>query len=396
MAGRHDRADAAGPLHTGPIMVRGLARGVRAAVRTGRTTRHRAAAARARDDSGAVHDEDPTMEDGVRDEEAVPEDMSSRPEADARYPAEDGEPEAGGPAETDGPSETDGAASDPAPDDVVEDAGRDGDGGATAAQPSGGAAAGAVRIAGPAGRRPHRHISRESAGIAVLAVLAVVCAALVVAVVLKTQRDAALAAQEAASYTPPPLTSQTPAAAAAVAVIGDGSLTAAAPGVDAADRWPALLDDRLQGGVRTIARPGAGYTVARGTAGTLVDAVPDVPISTRAVVFVGGAADVGAAPLTLARAASRALSDAAVRAPGARLVVVGPLYRSTGVSTTQLAAVRDVLRSTAALADATWIDPVERGWTPDVREASDLTGARQTTIATRMAAALKPVLAAGG
>lgn len=401
MTGRHDRADQAGLLRTGPIVVRGLTRGVRDAVRSGRTTRHRSPARNATGDArgeagpsttipsdgdtAVGREEDHAVGADEREQDVPDEPAAAAVDEDAAAPPED-ERSAAAPAAAAG--RPDGAA-DPT------DAGwGDQRGAQVAGRRAGvGEPVRTVRPLRPGLRAP---AGRERVGIAVLAVLAVVCVALVVAVMLKTQRDAALAAAEAAAYTPPPLVPAAPAAAASVSIIGDDGLTAAARGVAADSRWPALLDDRLSGGVRSLARPGAGYTVEGEDGGTFVDAAQDLPKASRAVVVVGGAADAGATPLALARAASRALSDAAVRAPDARLVVVGPLYRPEGVSTGQLTAVRDVLRTAAALAEATWIDPIGSRWSPGVRSGADLTAARLQTIADRMATALGSVPATAG
>lgn len=388
MAGRHDRAadeSRPGLLATGPIVVRGLTRGVRDALRPGQDSRHRSevdATALAHAGGGGRDSGAPARPPGDQEEVDVTE---QRPSSDP-----DGDAASGStPLEPDEDRNLAG--------DVRADS-------AEGAHPSAGAEpSAAVRAAvdprtpqrqepdpapdgGSGGRGPARFRERrELVGVAVLVALAVVCAGLIVAVVLKTQADAAAAAREAAAYTPPPLTSTSSAASGpSLAVVADEAATRSASGVSAAGRWPRLLADAVSGEVDLRAGTGAGYT-ASGDGGTsFVDAAKRIPAQTDVVLFVGGAADADASSLTLARAATEAFSEASQQAPGAVVVAVGPLFRPEGVGEQAFTELRATLRSSARIAGVRWVDPVSSGWLPTVSSASDLTSADERTVARRM------------
>ncbi|MBW4042746.1 MAG: hypothetical protein HIU86_11600 [Acidobacteria bacterium] len=251
---------------------------------------------------------------------------------------------------------------------------------------------------GGTGRPPRRprpmreRFGREAIGIAVLVVLALICGGLIAAVIVKTQRDAAIAAQEAANYTPPPLATPDPVASGpVVAVIGDGTVDAAAPGVTTAQLWTGLLGSSLSGTVSTDASNGMGYA-AKGSSGeTFVQAAAKVPSNAAAVVFFGGAADSNISALSLATAATDAYAAASKQAPHAKLIVVGPVI-SEGVSAVDLTAIRTALRSAAGIAKATWIDPIDSNWLSGAQQVASspnaLTAADEKTIAAKMAAAV--------
>ncbi|WP_375387201.1 hypothetical protein [uncultured Amnibacterium sp.] len=252
----------------------------------------------------------------------------------------------------------------------------------------------------PPRRRPPRgareRIGREGIGIAVLVVLALVCAALITAVVLKTRDDAAIAAAEAAAYTPPALPTPEPAATGpSVVVIGDGTTTQAASGVAAAQRWTGVLEAALGGTVTTDAAAGMGYAAKSDAGVTFVTAAAKVPADTDVVVFFGGAADEDVATLSVARAATQAYAAAKQQAPDAEIVVIGPAI-SGGVGTATLTSLRATLKSSAAIAKATWIDPMREGWLPasaqQADSATDLTAADERTLATKVQAVVQKAI----
>ncbi|WP_345481922.1 hypothetical protein [Amnibacterium soli] len=249
----------------------------------------------------------------------------------------------------------------------------------------------------PSGPHPpvRARLGREATGIVVLVVLALVCAGLITAVVVKTRNDAAIAAREAADYTPPPLATPEPVATGpVVAVIGDGSTSSAGSGVTATQRWTALLESSLGGTVDADAAGGMGYAAKSRSGGTFVQAAGDVPSNAKVVVFFGGAADSNIAPLSLAKAATNAYAAAMQQAPDAKILVVGPAI-SSGVDTTDLATIRDTLRGAAALVQATWIDPVDKDWLPaSKRSASpgDLSASDEKAIASKMRDAVEKAL----
>jgi hypothetical protein len=238
-------------------------------------------------------------------------------------------------------------------------------------------------------------ISREAIGIAVLVVLALVCAGLITTVVIKTRHDAVIAASEAARYTPPPLMTPGPLQSGpVVAVIGDGSTTSARPGVGASRRWTALLESSLHGTVSTVASGGMGYAAKSTSGDTFVQAAGAVPSDAKVVIFFGGAADSNIASLSLAKAATDAFAAAKERAPHAKILVVGPAIAS-GVGSTDLSAIRNTLRSAAAVVKATWVDPMDKKWLPAAKQTAapaDLTVSDEKALASRMQDAVKKAL----
>lgn len=254
---------------------------------------------------------------------------------------------------------------------------------------------------GGAGRPPRRprpardRFGREAVGIAVLVVLALICGGLITAVVLKTQRDSAIAAQEAADYTPPPLaTPELTSTGPVVAVIGDGTTSAAASGVTSAERWSTVLAKSLDGTVDTDASGGMGYAAKGNSGGTFVTAAAKIPSNADVVVFFGGAADSNVSTLSLAKAATDAFSTASEQAPDAKVIVVGPAV-ADGVSIADLTTLRNTLRSSAGIAKATWIDPIDKDWLSTAKQAGKPTGltvADEKTLAAKMETAVKAAL----
>lgn len=254
---------------------------------------------------------------------------------------------------------------------------------------------------GGAGRPPRRprpareRFGREAVGIAVLVVLALVCGGLITAVVLKTQRDSAIAAREAADYTPPPLATPEPTSTGpVVAVIGDGTTSAAASGVTSAERWTTVLAKSLDGTVDADASSGMGYAVKGKSGTTFVTAAAKIPSNADVVVFFGGAADANVSSLSLAKAATDAFSTASEQAPDAKVIVVGPAV-ADGVSIADLTTLRNTLRSSAGIAKATWIDPIDKDWLSTAKQAGKptaLTVADEKTLASKMEVAVTAAL----
>ena len=238
---------------------------------------------------------------------------------------------------------------------------------------------------------------REAVGISVLVLLALVCGGLITAVVLKTRQDAVVAAREAAEYTPPPLATPAPASTGpVVAVIGDGTTSAAANGVSAGERWSALLAKSLGGTVAAEASAGMGYAVKGSSAETFVQAAARVPSDADVVIFFGGAEDSRVSSLSLVKAATNAYSTAKSEAPDAKLIVVGPAIRA-GVDDADLATLRNSLRGAAAIAQATWVDPIDLEWLSTSRQEAAsptaLSKGNEKTIAAKLQAVIKKALA---
>lgn len=211
-------------------------------------------------------------------------------------------------------------------------------------------------------------------GYAALALLAITCVVLVAAVIVKTRNDAAIAAREASSYTPPPLTAPSPSATSSlpiVSVVGDQftSGTSADSGTKA--EWPALLGAAAKADVKTIAAAGAGYVAAGEGGATLVSEAAKVDPASKVVVLFGGANDQSSSPLSLAKAATKAISAAGTRAPDAKIVVVGPAS-ALATPPQSLLTVRDTLKSAASIGHASWVDPITEDW---LSSSSSLTNA---------------------
>lgn len=265
----------------------------------------------------------------------------------------------------------------------------------------------------PLTRRDLRRLRRGGAGGIVLAALLVVCIGLVVAVVLKTEADAATAAREAQAYRPPsvgasatPTTPGSSGSASAstsvpqtygtgplVTVVGDGLTVAPATG--GGTPWPATAATQLDARMTVLGGRASGYTT--GGAGTFVRQAGTVDAASRVVVFVGGVRDAGAGQFALLKAATRAYAAATARAPNTRLVVVGPAW-PTADPPRSVRVVTDALQRSAALAEATWVDPVSRGWLRSPgrlsADGTHTTAAGQRELASDLVPVLQPLLAA--
>jgi hypothetical protein len=192
--------------------------------------------------------------------------------------------------------------------------------------------------------------------------LAVVCIALIAAVVVKTRADAEAAAREAANYTPPPLSAPTPTPTAApgpvVAIVGDTSTLTTGAKVTDSSQWPAGIGSSLRADVRSYLSTDARYA---GASTTYLSELQKVPTNAKVIVFVGGTGDQYDSALTLGDAATTAFGAAHARAPKAAIVVVGPVS-GVAPASQSLLQVRDTLQSAALIAKATWVDPINGNW----------------------------------
>lgn len=199
-----------------------------------------------------------------------------------------------------------------------------------------------------------------------LAVLAAICVALIVAVVVKTRNDAAVAAKEAAAYTAPPLAAPSPSASVAstqpvVSVIGDELTAGSSSDSGTRAEWPALLASALHAHVKTVAAPGAGYVTKGAGGATLVSEAAQADPASSVVVLFGGGNDASSSSLAVATAAIRAIAAAEAAAPSAKIVVVGPTSSVT-TPPPAILAIRDSLQGAAKAAKADWQDPISGGW----------------------------------
>lgn len=152
-----------------------------------------------------------------------------------------------------------------------------------------------------------------------------------------------------------------------VAVVGDSYTTGSTEGGNGVRGWPALT-------WRTLARQGldvAPSVAAEGRAGYVVRGYQGnvfgdlTPRAVRAddvlVVFFGSRNDQPADPLALAGMSQDAFALARRLAPRAKLLVIGPPWPTADVPPAVL-QIRDVLRITASIAGATFVDPIAEGW----------------------------------
>lgn len=204
--------------------------------------------------------------------------------------------------------------------------------------------------------------SRRVVGLPVLVLLSIVCVAVLAAAVLISRGEQSAAEAQASGYVPPTMTLPTPtptgvAGGPVVSVVGD-DVSAGETGF-----WTKTAAGRLGLRVLRLADTGGGYLHGSGASGSGSFSVraSQVDPTSRVVVFFGGANDAGSAGLSLLKSATRAYSVAASTAPRARIVVVGPVWADPAPPASVL-AIRDNLRSAAAVARATWVDPMSAGW----------------------------------
>lgn len=423
-------------LMTGPIVIRGLGRGMKDAFRSSRSSRHRAPSVdsdRAAEQSGHDGGGAQPARQHHTDNEALTHATDHMPDggdlpADVEIPTHDADPRQDTAASGAEPDPQPTAAADAAriaqptshfiadsasvsqsdqvePDQIASDRPE------VDPIPTEAAALPAADLPAPAApvdrtrskppappRAPRRRaiserVGREAVGIVVLVVLALICAGLITAVVLKTQKDAATAAAEAANYIPPPLSTPTPdPTGPVVAVIGDAGVSQAASSVSAGQRWTSVLESGLDGQVSTIASAGMGYASKGGSGQTFVQAAAKAPANADVVVFFGGAADSQVSALSVAKAVTDAISAAKQRAPEAKVVVVGPAF-SGGLSPADLTTLRNTERNAASIAKVTWVDPIEEKWLStsarSAESASALSASDEKALATKMQAVVE-------
>ena len=146
-----------------------------------------------------------------------------------------------------------------------------------------------------------------------------------------------------------------------VAVYGDAYSAGSAQGGAGAAGWPALVADRLDADVRLHAVPGAGYVAGLG-GGTFLAQVRKAPEPDADVVVVFGSRnDTGAPSQEIADRAAEVYGALQTASPSAAVVVIGPAWSDEAVPAETL-LVRDAVRTAAADAGLTFVDPLEEGW----------------------------------
>jgi acyl-CoA thioesterase I len=156
-----------------------------------------------------------------------------------------------------------------------------------------------------------------------------------------------------------------------------------------------VLETALKGTVATEGAANMGYAAKSAAGETFVTVAAKVPADADVVVFFGGAADQDIATLSLAKAATDAYAAVQKQAPDAKIVVIGPAITG-GVDDATLTTLRTTLKNSAAIAKATWVDPIDEKWLGASAQASssatDLTVANEKTLATKVQAAVEKAL----
>ena len=147
-----------------------------------------------------------------------------------------------------------------------------------------------------------------------------------------------------------------------IVVVGDESVTQAAGGVTAAERWPALVGAALRSPVDIVPAVDAGYATSGAEDITFVSAASSVASDADVILIVGGTHDSRVSAATLSQSAADAMTAAAQQAPGASVALVGPIVTG-GLSKTQLFGVRSTIAAAARGAGVRWVDPAS-GWLP--------------------------------
>jgi lysophospholipase L1-like esterase len=152
-----------------------------------------------------------------------------------------------------------------------------------------------------------------------------------------------------------------------VAVVGDSYTTGSTEGGNGAQGWTALTWQKLaRQGLAvdpSVAAEGrAGYVVRGYDGNVFSDLTPRaVKADDALVVFFGSRNDQGADPLALAGMTQGAFAMARRLAPRANLLVIGPPWPTADVPPAVL-QIRDVLRITASMAGAAFVDPIAERW----------------------------------
>lgn len=152
-----------------------------------------------------------------------------------------------------------------------------------------------------------------------------------------------------------------------IVVIGDSITGGSNEGGFGPFGWPEIAWNGMRAqGIDVIpvvsGQGGSGY-VQRGLAGTVFgeEASRLVTPDDSLIVFFGSRNDVDQPIEAISAAAHQAFTDARNVAPGAKLVVIGPIWPYPNPPG-QIVAIRDALKREAAGAHAVWVDPIAEGW----------------------------------
>jgi hypothetical protein len=180
--------------------------------------------------------------------------------------------------------------------------------------------------------------------------------------------SASPAASSSSSAAPSSATEEPADEVADVVVLGDGDSAGASA-------WPVLLEDELGNAeFRVSADAGAGYVVAGADGRTIPELAEEVDLAGADLVVVFGSRnDGGGVADDVARAADGLFDGIRDSAPDAELLVIGPAWFSEPVPA-GVRNNRDVIRTAADDAGATFVDPLEEGWLVDRSDLLTRTG----------------------
>ncbi len=150
-----------------------------------------------------------------------------------------------------------------------------------------------------------------------------------------------------------------PTSATRVVVIGDSDTG----GAGAAAAWPSLVEQRVPDTeVDAVTTGDSGYVSTTAGESTLADLVSGADLAEAdLVVLFGSRFDASGISDQVSAAAEAAIAGVRGRAPGAAVLVIGPVWPD-GAPPAGVRNNRDVVRAAADAAGATFVDPLSEGW----------------------------------
>lgn len=151
-----------------------------------------------------------------------------------------------------------------------------------------------------------------------------------------------------------------------VVVVGDSYTAGSDMGGTGPASWPAvveaeLADSGIDSSFEVAAAGGSGYVAHLAGKPVFEELIESAAGRDTAVIVVFGSRNDVAPGVQVAAAATQAFDAARRVAPDATLLVIGPPWVDDSVPDNVVAS-RDAVRSAAAGARATFVDPLEEGW----------------------------------
>ncbi len=151
-----------------------------------------------------------------------------------------------------------------------------------------------------------------------------------------------------------------------IAVIGDSYTVGPDENTNDPNVWPGIVWQELRGKGYEIApsvggQGGAGYAHPGHLGAVFADKADVIHGNTELIVFFGSANDMTVPPDKLKDAVHTTLNSARSTASRARILVIGPAWPRPDVPR-EVFEVRDIVRDEAALAGATFVDPLQQRW----------------------------------